>query len=336
MCISVLSTAHPEYPFLLISNRDEFLSRPTLRADWWNPPSSQVLGGRDLQRQERGTWLAITKQGRIAILTNFREEGDTEINQAKSRGAITNSYLTIPPDSGETEEGLAERLMKDVGIHDMGGFTMLYGKLQAPKSLNDSGSSPNMPGLAIISNRTESSSRLRRIATHQGETHGISNSHFGDTTWPKVIRGQELLKRVIEDNVATPSSSQNDFIENLFSILCVDDIPKRKLGEDWDMYVRHMRNSIMIPPAKGQVIENRAADQLRVGDAGGMETPDHAKVESGQKAYGTTKQTVILVNQEGKVTYVERTLFDQDGMPLEGKDRDVRHEFVINGWNGIS
>lgn len=330
MCISVLSTAHPDYPFILISNRDEFLSRPTLRADWWDSPNSHVLGGRDLQRQERGTWLGITKQGRIAILTNFREEGDTEINQAKSRGAITNSYLTIPPNSGETEEEVAERLMKD-GIHDMGGFTMLYGKLRAPSD-NDK----HMPGLAIISNRTESSASLRRIATHQGETHGISNSHFGDTTWPKVVRGEQLLKQIIQNNISNPAQSQNDFTEDLFSILCVDDIPKRRAEEDWDMYVRHMRNSIMIPPAKGQIVENRSADQLRTGDTGGTATPDHAQVQPGQKPYGTTKQTVILVDKDGNVTYVERTLSDENGTPMPEKDRDVKHEFTIEGWNASS
>ncbi|KAK4619936.1 hypothetical protein CLAFUW4_11229 [Fulvia fulva] len=334
MCISVLSTTHPDYPFILISNRDEFVSRPTLRADWWDLPNAHVLGGRDLQRQERGTWLGITKQGRIAILTNFREEGDTEINQAKSRGAITNSYLTIPPGSGETEEDLAERLMKDVGIRDMGGFTMLYGKLRAPTQTGGNMPGGNMPGLAIISNRTESSIKLRRIATQQDEIHGVSNSHFGDTTWPKVVRGEELLDRIIQGNISSSSQSQGHFVEDLFSILCVDDIPKRKIEEDWDMYVRHMRSSIMIPPAKGQIIENRAADQLRVGDAGGTETPDHAKVEPGRKAYGTTKQTVILVDKQGKVTYVERTLFDEAGAPLTTGDRDVKHEFMIEGWKG--
>ena len=38
MCIALLSTSHPLYPFIFLSNRDEFLNRPTA------PPT----GGRNL------------------------------------------------------------------------------------------------------------------------------------------------------------------------------------------------------------------------------------------------------------------------------------------------
>ena len=373
MCITVFSTAHPDYPFLLISNRDEFISRPTARAAWWNPPNQQVLGGRDLQREEHGTWLGITKQGRIACLTNFREEG-VEINQEKSRGGIVNAYLTISPDSDESEEEFVRRLLTDVGIYDVGGFTLLFGKLRAPSSkestkdgyseqIANGGSSNNrahatsvkemkiqdslqdrdfqnpirqpigprvMPGLAVISNRTASAESLTRIGTHLGENHGLSNSHYGDRTWPKVVTGEQLLARAIEAHVSE-GYSREKFISSLFDILSVDTLPCRKQDEDWVMYVRHMRNSIMIPAIKGEVVESRSAEDVASAeDSNGRRKQAELRVSKG--AYGTQKQTVILVNYSGMVTFVERTLYDENGKSLLQGERDITVEFEIERW----
>src|ERR1700753_1422475 len=130
MCIVLFSTAHPKYSLIVLNNRDEFLNRPTAVASWWDPPHSYVLGGRDLQRPERGTWLAITQQGRIAILTNFREDGDEHRNMAKSRGAIVNAYLANPPEKNESPQGFAKRLIEDVGVGGVGGFSLIFGELQ--------------------------------------------------------------------------------------------------------------------------------------------------------------------------------------------------------------
>ncbi|TKA39155.1 hypothetical protein B0A49_13227, partial [Cryomyces minteri] len=123
MCIALITTAHPSYPLILINNRDEYLTRPTAPAAWWDEPHSHVLGGRDLQRDVRGTWLGITKQGRVAVLTNFREEGQNP-SGVRSRGGIVNAFLTTPPDSQETTEQFAKRLVEEEGVKDVGGFSL--------------------------------------------------------------------------------------------------------------------------------------------------------------------------------------------------------------------
>ncbi|EME88656.1 uncharacterized protein MYCFIDRAFT_35667 [Pseudocercospora fijiensis CIRAD86] len=316
MCISVLSTSHPDYPFILISNRDEYINRPTLRANWWDPPNQQVLGGRDTQRAERGTWLGITKQGRIAVLTNFREEG-VEVNKNKSRGAITNSYLCIPPESQETEEEYARRLLNETGIHDVGGFTLIFGKLRSPKIHQNTPTTSTSGGLSILSNKTSSPTSLPRIATTRHETHGLSNSHYGDKTWPKIVLGETLLSQTIQNSTKT-QQSQPEFLESLFQILSLDTLPKTS---DWNAYVRHMRDSILISPAKGELAERMAGY-----------VPATSVSETA--AYGTSKQTVILVDAKGKVTFVERTLFDQEGRVVGEDERDLRFEFEIEGWDG--
>ena len=334
MCIVIVSTSHPEYPFILLSNRDEFLSRPTALADWWEAPNEYVLGGRDQQRKEAGTWLAITKQGRIAALTNFREEGDQYKPTGKSRGAIVNAYLT--GEIGETPRDFASRLINEVGVADVGGFSLLYGELRAPEK--DSGA---RAGLSILSNRSASAENLVTIATEPYEVHGLSNSHFGDTSWPKVVLGEQLLEDAIGHDVLNPKEGQSVLIQNLFKILSNDRLPKRQQNEDWDAYVRHMRKSILIPPAgiDGATADRVAAAQtkeVQQMSRSGYDTPDHNNVEVRPESggYGTQKQTVILVDKDGKVKYIERTLYNQNGTPTRAGDRDRMFEFVIEGWQG--
>jgi uncharacterized protein with NRDE domain len=57
-----------ESPTLRPTSLQEYLHRPTAEATWWPSPDSQVLGGYDLHRPAHGTWLGVTRQGRIAAL----------------------------------------------------------------------------------------------------------------------------------------------------------------------------------------------------------------------------------------------------------------------------
>lgn len=327
MCIALLSTSHPQYPFILLSNRDEVLSRPTDTVHWWDAPNDFVLGGRDTQRAERGTWLGITKQGRIAILTNFREEG-VEVSREKSRGGIPNAYLTGPPE--ENPDEFAARLMRDVGVNDVGGFTLLFGELRAPTS------DGTRPGLSLLSNRSASAADLKHIATKEGETHGLSNSHFGDTSWPKVVQGKKLLEQAIKEHAYGEHCSPSDFIKKLFDILSVDNLRQREPGEDWDVYVRQMRNSILIPPVKGKAApEVEVKGELEEG-RNDMTTAEHARVDEGGSGagYGTQKQTVVLVDRGGHVQFSERTLYDDRGRRIPDGEGEKSFRFQIDGWKG--
>lgn len=70
-CAFFWLNAHPQLLLLLAFNRDELLARPTDQLHAWN--DSDIIGGRD--RVNGGTWLGLTRGGRFAFVTNFREVG---------------------------------------------------------------------------------------------------------------------------------------------------------------------------------------------------------------------------------------------------------------------
>lgn len=77
MCIVLTTTNHPDYPFVLLSNRDEFYKRPTMPANFRDIGNDvKLLSPLDLARQEHGTWIGVTTNGKIAVLVNYREEND--------------------------------------------------------------------------------------------------------------------------------------------------------------------------------------------------------------------------------------------------------------------
>ena len=71
MCLLVMAwRAHPHYRLIVAANRDEFHARPTAPMTVWND-SPDILAGRDLTAG--GTWLAVDRQRRFGIITNFRD-----------------------------------------------------------------------------------------------------------------------------------------------------------------------------------------------------------------------------------------------------------------------
>ena len=299
--------------FLALIPVQEYLSRATARADWWTPPNSHVLGGYDLEREEQGTWLGITKQGRVAVLTNFKEDGNPP-KASKSRGGIIKEYLTTPPDSLETAAESAQRLVEGYREQDVGGFSLALGQIN-PANENDNA------GLAIISNRTPDVAGAKWIATGPGMTHGLSNSHYGDRSWPKITQGENLLNQIIQTH-ANENASEAQLIEKLFEILSVDTLPKRNASETWEAYLFQLRKSIFIPASGPSTKSRKRADEIAA-------AKDDEKVSaSNSSAYGTQRQTVILVDSHSRVVFVERSLFDE-GSCVQEKIADRRFEFQL-------
>lgn len=175
MCLILFAhEVHPDYPLILAGNRDEFYDRPTAPAGFWQE-SPEILAGRDLLGG--GTWLGITRTGRLATVANFRHP--TEFHHpGLSRGSLTVDFLRsdVPPLTYLATLARQSELYK--------GFNLLVG---------------DRTGLAFYSNRERA---IRRLAPG---IYGLSNALL-DTPWPKVMQGKAALAALIAAGPVTPEA----------------------------------------------------------------------------------------------------------------------------------
>jgi uncharacterized protein with NRDE domain len=90
MCVVALAhRVHPDWPLILIGNRDEFHARPAAALAEWDDGSG-IVAGRDLQAG--GTWLGVHRpSGRVVVVTNVR--GAMPDPAKESRGALVVDML---------------------------------------------------------------------------------------------------------------------------------------------------------------------------------------------------------------------------------------------------
>ena len=91
MCVLALAfDEHPRWRLVLAGNRDELHARPATPLHRWDGPG-RVLAGRDLEAG--GTWLGVSEEGRLAVVTNLRGYGPPETGRP-SRGLLLGDLLT--------------------------------------------------------------------------------------------------------------------------------------------------------------------------------------------------------------------------------------------------
>jgi len=90
MCVVALAwQVHPDWPLILIGNRDEFHDRPSAPLGVWDDGSG-IVAGRDLQAG--GTWMGLhAPSGRVVVVTNVR--GEMPDPAKESRGALVVDLL---------------------------------------------------------------------------------------------------------------------------------------------------------------------------------------------------------------------------------------------------
>lgn len=235
---------------------------------------------------------------------------------------MVNAFLTQSPHSSNGTEKFIHDLVEAEGLKGVGGFSLVCGKIGEP--------------LAVISNRTPDVEHTAWIAKDKGETIGLSNAAFGNRSWPKVFRGEALLSSAIKQHLSE-QRSQASLIEHLFRILDDDMLPRKPTGYPWDSYMQELRKSIFIPKITGEGAEASRAEDLAAGKGNQHINVENVANSSETKhdlggLYGTQKQTVVLVNQSGRVTFVERTLYDANGGATPAPDRDRAFSFDIEGW----
>ncbi|HEX5698528.1 MAG TPA: NRDE family protein [Rhodoferax sp.] len=160
-------------PLLLIANRDEFYARPTAPLHWWH--DAPILAGRDLQAG--GTWLGISRTGRLAALTNHRDPATVKPD-APSRGELVSAFLQTDTSARDYLTELAGR----AGNYNP--FNLLV-----------------FDGIHLLGLE----SRHARILTMQPGIGAVSNADFL-TPWPKLAHLSGSLQKLLAQ--AHPSDEQ--------------------------------------------------------------------------------------------------------------------------------
>lgn len=190
---------HSKYKLVMAANRDEEYSRPTEAAHYWQD-HPDILGGRDLRGM--GTWLGITKKGKISALTNIRNTKELLSTHQRSRGHLVSNYLTGNQNPAEYLRGVSE------AGKDYAGFNLLVG---------------NQDEIFYLNNYDN---EVKRVG--QG-VHGLSNHHL-NTPWPKVVKGKDGLEAIMEN--------KDSDVEDLFRLLRDNDtaeneeLPDTGLAQD--------------------------------------------------------------------------------------------------------
>lgn len=202
MClIAVGVRLREDAPLMLAANRDEFFARPTQPADYW-PEAPHLLAGRDLE--QGGTWLGLTRGGRIAAVTNFREGGRPRSGR-RSRGWLVRDYLLSDAEPERTLSGL-----RATG-HEYDGFNLLLGAGDRLHYISNRSSAPSVLGPGV---------------------HGLSN-HLLNTPWPKVDRAKAGLAALADTPVEL-------LPERLFELLADErraqdgELPQTGVSLEWE------------------------------------------------------------------------------------------------------
>ena len=180
MCLLLISNNyHPDYKLIVAANRDEFYHRPTKKARFWNE-HPELLAGKDLEAG--GTWSGITKNGRFAAITNYRDMKSIKDN-APSRGDLVKNFLL----SGSSPETFGNELIQYAQLYN--GYNLLYSDFESTYYF---------------------SNQLKKQQKLSPGIYGLSN-HLLDTPWPKVSLSKKSFTRIF---------SQKKFsADDLFTIL---------------------------------------------------------------------------------------------------------------------
>lgn len=243
MCLIALAwKAHPKYDLLVAANRDEWRERPTQAASWWRD-EPDLLAGRDLQAG--GTWMGVTRSGRFAAVTNFRDPSDKR-STALSRGTLVADFLL----SLDTPEEFAARLAVRADLFNgfnllvaAGGVLMYFGSRELePREVE--------PGV-----------------------HALSN-HLLDEPWPKVVRARAAMEAALVEPDPAP---------RLFDMLSDTrgaedaELPSTGVGLDWE---RRLAPPLITGPDYG----SRASTVVSFTPEGGVDFEERTRAADGSVA----------------------------------------------------
>lgn len=154
-------------PLLLLANRDEFYHRAARPLHWWE--GGQLLAGQDLQAG--GTWLGVSRSGRLAALTNYRAPAPPRTD-TPSRGELVANFLESETSAAHFLQTLASR------VHAYNPFNLLV-----------------FDGVQLMGLESRHA-KVLELPTGVG---AVSNADF-QTPWPKVTQLKNGLQSCLDQH----------------------------------------------------------------------------------------------------------------------------------------
>lgn len=197
------------FPLVVAANRDEFFARPAARLAWWTPAGGgpAILSGRDLEAG--GTWMGLTAQGRLAMLTNVRSRVRPD-PEAPSRGRIVPDWL------GARES--SDRFWMRTALSGHNGFNLIAADF--------------LQGSCFwASNQAAHPVRLGR------GLYGLSNAGL-DTPWPKVDALKARMQAALDG-----ADSTDELCARLFAALAdrhpapAEQLPDTGIGAEREQWL---------------------------------------------------------------------------------------------------
>jgi len=326
----------PMFPVVILSNRDEFMCRPSLPLGVWTDMPF-VIGGRDKLRG--GGWLAITKSGksvshvelhshsslRFAVVTNVRRPEPAD-PRTRSRGILVSDFLS------SSLSALA--FFETLHPQDFAPFNMVAGTLHPTVDL---WYHTNCPTGGPVPRHLD------------GSFHALTNATL-DSPWPKALRGLAQLRAVMErraartcpDAAAPPPAASLPAVPGLplDSEDATVSASQHSCPSDLVVFTGHFAavsppagTSAGLPAVTTAPLDDLEAscfailaDRCRVTSAGALPKTGCAplleyalsgvRVDLPELAYGTCQSTVLLVDSTGTFRIAERT-WSTGGMAAE-------------------
>jgi uncharacterized protein with NRDE domain len=259
---------------VIAANRDEYYDRPTAPAAFWDDEPG-LLGGRDLRHG--GTWLGISRRGRIAAVTNYRAP-HLQRQGVTSRGRLVTDFLKGTRSSEEYLVELSGR------ADQFNPFNIICGVGDELFWYSNMGGTPLRIGAGI---------------------HGVSNS-LPDIPWPKVARGKAGLERALKDAAQENESFTADVDEKEKSAirLELEGVAKKRgaCSDELDHAAIDLTASLLY------LLKDRTiAPDCDLPDTGvGIEWERLlSPVFIDAPGYGTRSSTVVLLDNKGHYSFTE-------------------------------
>ena len=143
--------------------------------------------------KEGGTWLGVTKDGKFAALTNYRQAPQFLNSNAMGRGYLVPNFLKGNDCVREYLQRISDEADNYNGFNLLVGQLSLHGKTEMGYYGNVEERVINMlsPGIHVLSNNTLNCS------------------------WPKMVYGRQRFAEILDENC-----SKQDLIDKLIELLC--------------------------------------------------------------------------------------------------------------------